>query len=92
MGTPGIYERLHWAIFNILAKVFGVLGTFICTVGCLLILLEYFGVLKGNNYELISLVFLIPLLYLCWKMIFVKPYRPKEYEDWYASRPWWKLW
>ncbi len=86
MERPSLYERFHWALFNILAKLFGAAACFVSIVFIVLVISGALGMREGNEYPVGTLLFFVPLAVVGFLMVRVKPFIPVKYQEWYASR------
>ena len=86
MERPSLYERFHWSLFNMLAKLFGFSVCFVSIVFIVFVISGSLGIREGNEYPVWVLLFLIPLAVVGFLMARVKPFIPAKYQEWYARR------
>jgi len=83
MKEPTLYEKIHWAAFNILAKVFAYGLVLICIIFMVLIVSNMITGSSSTDYPTWLLVLFLPLLLIGILMTKAKPYYPIKYKDWY---------
>jgi len=83
MKEPTPYEKVHWAVFNILAKVFAYGLVLICIIFIVLVISDIDTGSSSTDYPAWLLVLFLPLLLLGIFMTKAKPYYPVKYKDWY---------
>ena len=86
MNEPSSYEKIHWRVFNIGAKIFAYGLVFVCLIFILLVTATIIGKPIGAEYPAWSLVLFLALLVVGVLMIKAKPYYPEEYKSRYEKR------
>ncbi len=86
MIEPSLHEKLHWAAFNLLAKVFAYGVVFVSFIFLLLVAANVAGKPIGAQYPPWLLVLFVPLLVVGALMTRAKPYYPEKFKEWYESR------
>ena len=86
MERPSLYERFHWALFNMLAKLFGFGACFVSIVFIVLVGAGALGIREGNEYPVVLLALFIPLAVVGFLIVRVQPFIPAKYQEWYAKR------
>lgn len=84
--TPSWYERFHWVLFNILAKLFGGAAFIVSMVFIIPVITGALGFREGDEYPVVVLIIFIPLAVVGFLIIRVKPYVPQKYRERYEQR------
>ena len=81
---PSLYERIHWRIFNLLAKVFA----YGLVIVSLIFIVRFSASMFGNSSDIsaLGLVLFVPGLILGILMAKAKPYYPDKYKMWYERK------
>ena len=87
MDEPSTYEKLHWKVFNIGAKVFGVGLVIISIIFTTLITGSILGLSNQAVYPAWLLILFIPLIPLGVLIVRAKSYYPKQYKEYYERDP-----
>jgi uncharacterized membrane protein len=85
MLKPNLYERVHWAVFNGIGRIFGISCCVISFIFCALILSGIFGSEFGKDYPAGLLVLFVPLVIIGFLMVKAKAFYPKKYKEWYEQ-------
>lgn len=86
MKEPNWYLKIHWRLFNILAKLFGYGLSFASLLFIVLVTLSIFGVsIGGAHYPGYLLVLFIVLLVMGILMTKAEPFYPKKYKEWFET-------
>ena len=85
MSEPLTYEKSHWKVFNIVAKVFGAGITIISIIFIILIARSAMGLSNQADYPGWLLVLFIPMIPLGVLIVKAKNYFPKEYKEYYEK-------
>jgi len=83
MDEPTTYEKLHWKLFNIGAKAFGIGLVIISFVFIVLITRSIMGLSGEGDYPAWLLVLFIPLVPLGVLIVRAKNYYPKQFKEYY---------
>ncbi len=86
MVKPSRYEKFHWAVFNMGAKIFASGLVVVCFVFILLVAANVYGKPIGDGFPPWILVLFVPLLVVGVLMVRAKPYYPEKYKEWYESK------
>jgi FtsH-binding integral membrane protein len=83
MIEPSLYEKLHWALFNFLARVFAYGLVLVCCIFLLLVAANVAGKPIGAQSPPWLVVLFVPLLVVGVLMTRAKPYYPEKFKEWY---------
>jgi uncharacterized membrane protein YfhO len=86
MKEPSQYEKFHWAVVNVGARLFAYGLVFVCALFILLVAATMLGKPLGAEFPAWNLLLFVPLLIVGVLMIKAKPYYPVEYKEWYESK------
>ena len=83
MDEPTTYEKTHWKVFRIGAKVFGFGLIIVSLIFTVLITGSLLGLTNLNDYPVWLLILFVPLIPLGALIVRSKSYYPKQYKDKY---------
>jgi len=87
MRTPSRYEKFLWSYLNIFGKFFGVAACFVSTI---FIITVFMDIIKQTSFypsdDRVAILILMPIMFVIGILfIRVKPYYPKEYEEYFQK-------